>query len=106
MNEVCYEKLLDQAGKNQTLVFVHSRKETAKTAKFIRDMAIEKETITQFVRPDSATRMAPSRCWFAQQRLHGVSTFPLTPSPSKGHRYTILRGVDGSSCLPRTSSRC
>ncbi|KAF8427210.1 hypothetical protein L210DRAFT_1061416 [Boletus edulis BED1] len=61
MNEVCYEKLLDQAGKNQTLVFVHSRKETAKTAKFIRDMAIEKETITQFVRPDSATRMAPSR---------------------------------------------
>ncbi|KAF8545906.1 Sec63-domain-containing protein [Imleria badia] len=61
MNEVCYKKLLDQAGKNQTLVFVHSRKETAKTAKFIRDMAIEKETITQFVRPDSAMRMAPSR---------------------------------------------
>jgi hypothetical protein len=56
MNEVCYEKVFDQAGKNQTLVFVHSRKETAKTTKFIRDMAIEKETITQFVRPDSATR--------------------------------------------------
>ena len=31
-NEVCYEKVLDQAGRNQTLVFVHSRKETAKTA--------------------------------------------------------------------------
>ncbi|EIW74460.1 Sec63-domain-containing protein [Coniophora puteana RWD-64-598 SS2] len=56
MNEVCYEKVLDQAGKNQTLVFVHSRKETAKTARFIRDMAMEKETITQFVRADSATR--------------------------------------------------
>ena len=56
MNEVCYEKVLEQAGKNQTLVFVHSRKETAKTAKFIRDMAIEKETITQFVKPDSAVR--------------------------------------------------
>jgi pre-mRNA-splicing helicase BRR2 len=56
MNEVCYEKVLDQAGKNQTLVFVHSCKGTAKTAKFIRDMVIEKETITQFVRPDSATR--------------------------------------------------
>ncbi|KAH9988137.1 Sec63-domain-containing protein [Russula vinacea] len=56
MNEVCYEKVLDQAGKNQTLVFVHSRKETAKTAKFIRDLAIEKETITQFVKPDSAVR--------------------------------------------------
>ncbi|KZT07923.1 putative RNA helicase [Laetiporus sulphureus 93-53] len=56
MNEVCYEKVLDQAGKNQTLVFVHSRKETAKTARFIRDMAIEKETITQFVKPEGATR--------------------------------------------------
>lgn len=56
MNEVLYEKLLEQAGKNQTLVFVHSRKETAKTAKFIRDMAIEKETITQFVRAEAATR--------------------------------------------------
>jgi len=56
MNEVCYEKLLEQAGKNQTLVFVHSRKETAKTAKFVRDLSVEKETITQFVQPDSATR--------------------------------------------------
>ena len=56
MNEVCYEKVLEQAGKNQTLVLVYSRKETAKTAKFIRDLAIEKETITQFVKPDSAVR--------------------------------------------------
>ncbi|KAL5528515.1 BRR2 [Sanghuangporus sanghuang] len=56
MNDVLYEKLLEQAGRNQTLVFVHSRKETAKTAKFIRDMAIEKETITQFVRAEAATR--------------------------------------------------
>ena len=56
MNEVCYEKVLDQAGKNQTLVFVHSRKETAKTAKFLRDMAVDKETITQFVKPEGATR--------------------------------------------------
>ena len=48
--------MLDQAGKNQTLVFVHSRKETAKTARFLRDMAVEKETITRFVKADSATR--------------------------------------------------
>lgn len=56
MNEVLYEKVLDQAGKNQTLVFVHSRKETAKTARYLRDMAVEKETITQFVKPDGAVR--------------------------------------------------
>lgn len=56
VNEVCYEKVLNQAGKSQTLVFVHSRKETAKTAKFLRDMAMEKETITQFINPEGATR--------------------------------------------------
>ena len=58
MNEVCYKKVLDQAGKNQTLIFIHSRKETTKTAseKFLSDMAIEKETITQFIKPDTAMR--------------------------------------------------
>ena len=58
MNEVCYKKVLDQAGKNQTLIFIHSRKETTKTAsdKFLRDMAIKKETITQFIKPDTAMR--------------------------------------------------
>jgi pre-mRNA-splicing helicase BRR2 len=56
MNEVCYEKVLDQAGKHQTLVFVHSRKETAKTARFVRDMAVEQETITRFVKADGAVR--------------------------------------------------
>lgn len=50
-----YEKVLDQAGKNQTLVFVDSRKGTAKTAKFLMDAAVEKETITQFITPDGAT---------------------------------------------------
>ncbi|KAF7323081.1 hypothetical protein HMN09_00088200 [Mycena chlorophos] len=55
-NEVCYEKVLDYAGKDQVLVFVHSRKETAKTAKYLRDTAVEKETITQFVKPDAAVR--------------------------------------------------
>ncbi|CAG8457348.1 10482_t:CDS:2 [Diversispora eburnea] len=56
MNEVTYHKVMDQAGKNQVLVFVHSRKETAKTAKTIRDMALEKDTIGQFLREDSASR--------------------------------------------------
>ncbi|KAF9471332.1 hypothetical protein BDN70DRAFT_901434 [Pholiota conissans] len=52
----CYEKMFDQAGKNQRLIFVHLRKETAKIARFLRDMAIKKETITQFVKPDGTVR--------------------------------------------------
>ncbi len=50
------ERSLDQAGKNQTLVFVHSRKETAETAKLIRDMSMEKETIAKVIKADGATR--------------------------------------------------
>ncbi|KAL7750398.1 Pre-mRNA-splicing helicase BRR2 [Sorochytrium milnesiophthora] len=56
MNDVTYEKVEEQAGKNQVLIFVHSRKETAKTAKMLRDLAIERETIGKFVRHDAASR--------------------------------------------------
>lgn len=40
MNSIAYEKVIERAGKKQMLVFVHSRKETAKTAKTIRDLAL------------------------------------------------------------------
>lgn len=53
--EVCYEKVIDQAGKNQTLMF-DSRKENAKAARFLWDTATEKETITQFVELDGVVR--------------------------------------------------
>ncbi|KAN0065928.1 Pre-mRNA-splicing helicase BRR2 [Thecaphora frezii] len=56
MNQVTYEKTLEQAGKNQVLIFCHSRKETAKTAQFIRDQAIEKDTISQFLPQSPASR--------------------------------------------------
>lgn len=56
MNEVTYEKTLDQAGKNQVLIFTHSRKETAKTAKFIRDQAMEQDTLSRFLPQSSASR--------------------------------------------------
>ena len=58
MNDVCYTKVLEQVGsnKNQMLIFVHSRKETAKTAKYIRDKAVEMETIGQILRSDAGSR--------------------------------------------------
>ncbi|GAW10525.1 Sec63-domain-containing protein [Lentinula edodes] len=62
MNEITYEKILDQlspstsGGRNQSLVFVHSRKETAKTGVYLRDTALAKDTITSFVNPSSAIR--------------------------------------------------
>ena len=58
MNDVCYTKVMEQVGTNkqQMLIFVHSRKETAKTAKYIRDKALELETIGQILRSDAAHR--------------------------------------------------
>src|SRR3569833_472658 len=58
MNEITYLKVLEHVGtnRNQMLVFVHSRKETAKTARYVRDKALELETINQILKHDAGTR--------------------------------------------------
>lgn len=55
MNEICYEKVLQHAGKNQVLIFTHSRADTVKTAKALRDFAIENNTLSNFIKEDSAS---------------------------------------------------
>jgi pre-mRNA-splicing helicase BRR2 len=58
MNDITYQKVLEHVGqnRNQMLIFVHSRKETAKTAKYIRDKALEMDTINQILKHDAGTR--------------------------------------------------
>ncbi|EQL02923.1 Sec63 domain protein [Ophiocordyceps sinensis CO18] len=58
MNDVTYNKVMEHVGtnRNQMLIFVHSRKETAKTAKYIRDKALEMDTINQILRHDAGSR--------------------------------------------------
>ncbi|KAJ7950467.1 DExH-box ATP-dependent RNA helicase [Quillaja saponaria] len=46
MNDVCYEKVMEVAGNHQILIFVHSRKETAKTAYAIRDIALANDLLS------------------------------------------------------------
>nr|XP_023887210.1 DExH-box ATP-dependent RNA helicase DExH12-like [Quercus suber]XP_023887211.1 DExH-box ATP-dependent RNA helicase DExH12-like [Quercus suber]XP_023887212.1 DExH-box ATP-dependent RNA helicase DExH12-like [Quercus suber]XP_023887213.1 DExH-box ATP-dependent RNA helicase DExH12-like [Quercus suber] len=55
MNDVCYEEVIAVAGKHQVLIFVHSRKETAKTARAIRDIALANDTLGRFLKEDSAS---------------------------------------------------
>lgn len=55
MNDIVYEKVIEHAGKNQVLIFVHSRKETSKTARAIRDLCLERDTLGHFLREDSAS---------------------------------------------------
>ena len=56
MNELTYQKVVADAGVHQVLVFVHSRKETAKVAKELRDMAVERDTLDRFMRDASGSR--------------------------------------------------
>ncbi|KAJ0262082.1 Brr2 [Hirschfeldia incana] len=55
MNDLCYQKVVAGAGKQQVLIFVHSRKETAKTARAIVEMALANDTLSQFLKEDSAS---------------------------------------------------
>ncbi|KAL3423556.1 Pre-mRNA-splicing factor brr2 [Phlyctema vagabunda] len=58
MNDVTYTKVLEHVGtnRNQMIIFVHSRKETSKTARYIRDKALEMETIGQILKSDAGSR--------------------------------------------------
>lgn len=55
-NEICYNKVIERAGKHQILVFVHSRKETVRTAKLLRDTALEKDEIYKIMKDDALTK--------------------------------------------------
>jgi pre-mRNA-splicing helicase BRR2 len=56
MNEITYEKVMEEAGENQIIVFVHARKETARTARALRDMALENDDITRLLKDGSGSR--------------------------------------------------
>ncbi|KAH0662988.1 hypothetical protein KY284_027919 [Solanum tuberosum] len=56
MNDVCYEKVTSVAGKQQVLIFVHSRKETTRTARAIRDTALANDTLGKFLKENSLNR--------------------------------------------------
>ena len=53
MNEICFQKVIAEAGKKQVLVFVHSRKETSTTAKSLRDQALASDELGKFVKDDA-----------------------------------------------------
>eukprot|EP00592_Proboscia_alata_P006048 CAMPEP_0194352806 /NCGR_PEP_ID=MMETSP0174-20130528/1245_1 /TAXON_ID=216777 /ORGANISM="Proboscia alata, Strain PI-D3" /LENGTH=2344 /DNA_ID=CAMNT_0039121105 /DNA_START=159 /DNA_END=7193 /DNA_ORIENTATION=- len=56
MNEICYDKCcIQRRNSNPLLIFVHSRAECGKTAKALRDLALEREELGLFVREGGAT---------------------------------------------------
>lgn len=56
MNQLTYEKVKVQLqSSNQVIIFVHSRKETASTCRFLIEKAIEEEIIDQFLKSGTAS---------------------------------------------------
>lgn len=53
---LCNVQCLEEAGTNQVLIFVHSRKETYKTAKFLQEEAMRNDDLAKFVPSSSASR--------------------------------------------------
>ena len=43
-------QVLESAGKHQVLIFVHSRKETAKTARFLKEEALREDKLSLFMK--------------------------------------------------------
>ncbi len=49
MNEICYKQVLDHVGPNlQVMVFVHSRKDTVTTARYLKDTADQNGQLEHF----------------------------------------------------------
>ncbi|KAK7900486.1 Pre-mRNA-splicing helicase BRR2 [Exophiala xenobiotica] len=95
MNDVCYAKVMEHVGTNQQqmLIFVHSRKETAKTAKYIRDKAVESETIGQIMRTDAASRQILQE---EADQVHDANVKELMPY-GFGIHHAGLSAADRSS---------
>ncbi|KAA1132430.1 DEIH-box ATPase [Puccinia graminis f. sp. tritici] len=56
-NEICYEKVMKQLNdKQQIIIFVHSRSETTRTAKNLKETSIERDEVGKFMSGGLATR--------------------------------------------------
>lgn len=44
-----WAQVLEAAGKHQVLIFVHSRKETAKTARYLKEEALKEDKLALFM---------------------------------------------------------
>lgn len=44
------QQVLSAAGQHQVLIFVHSRKETAKTARYLKETALANDTLMRFMK--------------------------------------------------------
>lgn len=57
INEILYEKVMERVSSNQMIVFVHSRRDTVRTAKYLRDTAYAKNESHKLMKPNSESKL-------------------------------------------------
>lgn len=60
INEILYQEVINDVSSCQILVFVHSRKETYRTAKFIKDTALSRDNLGAFISESSSREILAS----------------------------------------------
>lgn len=88
MNEACYDKILEAAGKHQVIIFVHSRKDTFRTAKWLRDKLLEEDKLNLFLRSDSASIEILRQ---ESERVKDTGLADLLPTGFAIHHAGLLR---------------
>ncbi len=56
MNEILYDKVSERAGKHQMIVFVHSRRDTVKTAQTLRETFYAKDELSKLLPEESDSK--------------------------------------------------
>ncbi|CAD8198479.1 unnamed protein product [Paramecium octaurelia] len=91
MNEVLYEKVIERITKSQILVFVHSRKETVKTAKTLKEMAFSKDELSNFIKEESSSKKILETV-IAQEDIKSLDLKELLASGIGIHHAGLCRG--------------
>lgn len=60
-NEICYEKVIERIEKHSIIIFVHSRKETVRTAQKIKEMALANDTIHKILKDSALSKQVLSQ---------------------------------------------
>ncbi len=56
INEILYEKVIERVSSQQIIIFVHSRRDTVRTAKALRETAFTRDELNKVIRPDSESK--------------------------------------------------
>ena len=56
INEILYEKVIERVSSQQIIIFVHSRRDTVRTAKALRETAFTRDELNKIIKPDSESK--------------------------------------------------